>query len=184
MTIKSKIHALSRQAAFLLPALIFASCRDDVAWTETHAIDEDGWLPDCPAVFELDPVAYEPEVNRFTEMTNKALGDTIARLRGRYHADLSLRFRDDCNSREVTIVVEHASLDAEISCDTITYRLIGTDGNPLGSGRFGLHEVTQTLPAPLIVGEGTRLSVAPIGYSSPPEGILSATLLVKNPYAP
>lgn len=168
----------------MLPALLFVmpSCDNRVAWTDTVTLDPEGWSPRHPAVFDIDPQAYDSDWNsdRFAEMTSRAVGDTVARLHGYFDATLSLRYSDDCNAGAISLVAERASLDSEISTDTLTFTLFDRCGNPSGRGRFGINEVSIRLPYRLKVSEGTVFSVYPLDYDSLPAGFLSATLILRR----
>lgn len=164
----------------LITVLFTGGCDKDVAWTDTVSIPEQGWTPESPLTFELDLKAYEPEENRFVRMTAQAVGDTVPRLRGDFSASVSLRYRDDCNARSLRVVMESASLDREITTDTLTFRLFSPEGESVGQGRFGLNETTLRLPAPLTVSEGTVITFTPLDYSTPVTDLLSLTLTLRH----
>ncbi|MDE5902315.1 MAG: gliding motility lipoprotein GldH [Muribaculaceae bacterium] len=165
----------------MLPALLFTACRDDMKWTGTVQLPSDGWTDGMPVVFDLDPQAYlAPESNRFAEMTSRAIGDTLPRLSGHYNARLSLRYADGCNARDIRIATELASLDRDITTDTISVTLFNSDGTPVSPGRYGINEVAVPLPAGLTVTQGTTLTLTPISYSSPIEGMLSVSLILSE----
>ena len=173
---------ICKRAAFLLPALLFFACDKNVAWTDTKTVDRDGWSADSPVSFSMDPLAYEPDKDRdrFAEMPARAVGDTVTRLRGCFDATLSLRYADDCNTSEISLIIEQASLDTEISADTISVTLFSRDGTPAHRGRFGINETSVTLPRPITVSQGTQLNVSPLPYDTLPSGILSATLILRH----
>lgn len=165
----------------MLPALLFAGCRKSVEWSHTVAVPADGWDNECPVIFSIDPQAYLPKnADRFKEMTDRAMGDTLPRLHGRYRAILSLRYLDDCNAASLRLVVESASLERDIHTDTITVPLFSADGRPLGKGRFGLNEVSVTFPEPYEVTSGSILTVTPVEYSTPVTGLQYVTLILEN----
>lgn len=161
-------------------AIFLSSCDKNVAWTDTVSIPERGWTSDHPVVFNLDPKAYEPEENKYVLMTARAVGDTVPRLRGNYHAILSLRYKDDCNARSVRLALEKVSLDTDIRRDTITFTLFHDGGGSAGHGRFGLNETTLNLPYPFTADNGTTLTVTPLTYSAPIIGMLSITLTLSH----
>lgn len=122
----------------MLPAMLFTACRNDLQWTGTVNIPSGGWTDEMPVVFELDPQAYlAPESNRFAEMTSRAIGDTLPRLYGHYNARLSLRYSDNCNASSLRIATELASLDRDITTDTIAVTLFNPDGSPVSPGKIG-----------------------------------------------
>lgn len=165
----------------MLPALLFTGCRDDLKWTDTVQIPSDGWTDGMPAVFELDPQAYlAPESNRFAEITSRIIGDTLPRLSGLYNARISLRYADNCNARDFRIATELASLDRDITTDTISVTLFNADGTPVRPGRYGINEVSVVLPSPLDVTQGTTLTLTPISYSEPIKGMLSISLILSE----
>lgn len=161
-------------------ALCMTDCDKNIAWTETVSLPVKGWTQSQPIVFNLDPEAYKPEVNKYEYMTSKAIGDTIPRLKGIFQAHLSLRYKDDCNASDMKIVVERAALDTEITRDTIAIRFFDNDGAAEGHGRFGLNETSIPLNSPLIVSDGTTITVLPIDYKTPVTGLLSLTLTLKH----
>lgn len=157
------------------------SCRNDVAWNASVQLNPEGWNYHEPATFLIDRAAYSPDpANRFEAMTAKATGDTIAQIRGQFQAILSLRYSQACNAREISLAVEQSSLDAPLRTDTLTFRLFSDSGTPLGSGRFGIYEISMPLPHPLTVSEGTSISVTPTAYAEEPSGFSDITLLLKK----
>lgn len=166
-------------------SILCAACNDDVAMTETHRLDSNGWSASETIDFNLDPEAYKkPESNRFAKITAAATGDTIKRLHGDYEARLALRYRDDCNAASVQIVVEHISLDNDednhASPDTITFPLFTETGKASGSGRFGIYESSVALPKPIHIYEGSVISVHPVEYNTLPVGLTDITLTLLN----
>lgn len=165
----------------MLPAMLFTACRNDLQWTGTVNIPSGGWTDEMPVVFELDPQAYlAPESNRFAEMTSRAIGDTLPRLYGHYNARLSLRYSDNCNASSLRIATELASLDRYITTDTIAVTLFNPDGSPVSPGRYGINETSILLPPSFCVTRGTTLTVTPISYSTPIEGLLSVSLILSQ----
>lgn len=174
-------HSLIRlMAPLLLLTAICVGCDKNVAWTDTVSIPEKGWTSDHQIIFELDPKAYEPEENKYELMTARAVGDTVPRLRGDFHAYLSLRYKEDCIARSVRLAFEQASLDDEIRTDTLEFRLFDDAGRSLGRGRFGINETSVILPYPLKAGLGTVITVTPVNYPEPITNLLSLTLTLRT----
>lgn len=173
-----KFLPLSICALYLIGSV---SCRDDVAWNASIKLDPEGWNFLEPATFIIDRAAYTPDPsNRFEEMTARATGDTIAKIRGNYDALISLRYSTKCNAREIQLAVEQCSLDSPLHTDTLTFSLFSPAGQPLGTGRFGIYEVSEYLPERLMVSEGSSISVTPIQYSEELTGFTDITLLLKK----
>lgn len=165
--------------------VISGGCDRNVAWTDTVSTPERGWTSDHPVVFELDPKAYEPEENKYVLMTARAVGDTVPRLRGDFHAMLSLRYKDDCNARSLRLALEQVALDVdEIRRDTLNFRLFGDDGASTGRGRFGLNETALELPYPFHASDGTVVTITPLPYSEEIDGVLSLTLTLLHEVRP
>ncbi|MDE5651914.1 MAG: gliding motility lipoprotein GldH [Muribaculaceae bacterium] len=173
--------------SLLIPALIVAaaaastSCRDDVDWCASSALSPEGWDATRSVDFVLDPAAYAPPAaNRFEEMTDKAIGDTIRRIPGSYEATLSIRYMHYCNAETLRLVVERISLDLPVATDTLALPLFTPDGEPTGSGRLGIYESRIRLRPRLVVSNGTILSVHPIEYADTLRGITDVTLLLTD----
>ncbi|MDE6010923.1 MAG: hypothetical protein K2F87_05730 [Muribaculaceae bacterium] len=177
----TRIHAIYTLIAVAAVA-VCGGCDRNIVWTRTVGIPSAGWTAQHPVLFELDPKAYEPEENKYVLMTARAVGDTVPRLRGDFHAYLSLRYRDDCNIRALGVEVEKLGLDEALRNDTVIFTLFHDGGGAAGHGRFGLNETTVPLPYTFRVAEGTVITVTPLQYPEPLTGVMSLTLtLSKQP---
>lgn len=160
--------------------LIFAAggCRNDIKWSRTQSISPDGWLPEEVIEFNLDPAAYQPPPeNRFAEMTARAVGDTLQRWLGMYHAYVAVRYLNECNVADLALVAEKAGLDEPITTDTLRFRLFNQAGRPLGRGRLGINEARCEI-YPFKVANGTTLSLRPAQYTDTVTGITDITLIL------
>ncbi|MDE6246538.1 MAG: gliding motility lipoprotein GldH [Muribaculaceae bacterium] len=158
------------------------SCRKDIEWSQTQNIGSDEWSRYNPLCFNLDPVAFRsPYKDEFDRRTAEAIGDTVARLHGQYSSRLSLRYTGECNAEYIDVVVVREALEGETVCDTIRYPLFSPTGIPLGRGRYGMYEVSLSLPSPYIAHTGGIISVYPLEYDTPVRGIKSATLILCRP---
>lgn len=161
--------------------MMSAACDDNIAWTGSLPVDPKGWKSLESLDFQLDPEAYKPEEsNRFARMTAIATGDTVRRLRGSFHPTISLRYREDCNTRELRLVAEHLSLESPTHTDTLYVRLFDDAGRPTGSGKFGIHEAQIPLPDNITITPGYILSIHPVEYATPPSGITDLTLILRR----
>ncbi len=166
---------------FFLFLIFFASCRKDVAWSGVREIDVEGWVNENPAVFILDPEAYDyPYSDKFDEKTSRAMNDTAPRLSGRFAGLMTLRYSDECNASDLKLVMEKTSLINDISCDTLKLQLFSDEGLPLGKGQYGLYELSYELPGELKVEEGSSIAFFPIKYSVPIKGISEISLILKQ----
>lgn len=162
--------------------IIAAGCRNDIIWSQSSEVPSEGWMPSDMVEFNLDPSAYDPKPsNRFAEITARAIGDTAVRNLGIFRASLAIRYLEDCNASEISLIAEKAGLDESISTDTLRIPLFDSSGRPVGKGRFGIYETSVDI-FPFKVAEGTVISFRPMEFKDTIRGITDLTLLLhKNP---
>lgn len=175
----SDLHTLR----FLIPLFtvltLLQSCRDDVAWSSSHRLPSGGWDDASPVEFVIDPVAYVPEPeNPYKEMTARAVGDTTRRYLGKYKALISLRYLPECNIDTISLVVSREALDAPLTADTLSVPLFDSAGQPVGKGHLGIFEASVAIPSPVVVSEGSLITISPIKYTDSIAGLTDVSIFL------